>query len=342
MLSAEIAAFLVTGLTTAAGTALVRRRALARGRLDVPNARSSHSVPTPRGGGLAIVAVVLTATIIAAALAVLPAGPCAALVIGGGMVAFVGYIDDLKGLPILPRLSVHVTAAAIAVATLADAGSVFPGLPATMAITVLMLAVLWSINLFNFMDGIDGLAASQATFVFLSSAALIALSPRVDTPFLSLLAVTSGACAGFLCWNWPPARIFMGDVGSGFLGFWVAAVALALDRTGVLSVWTTTILMSVFVADATVTLLRRVARRERWHEPHRSHAYQTLARRWHGHRGVTVLLWAINVAFVLPMAAWSAHERGRAPLLAALTLAALAVLVWIAGAGKPRDRAIAS
>ena len=338
----EVAAFGAALLSTAAVTAIVRRRALAHGRLDVPNARSSHSVPTPRGGGLAIVAVVLVATVIVAALAGLPVSACAALVIGGGSVALVGHWDDLKGLPILPRLAVHCAAAVIAVGALADAGSVFPALHFAVAFTLLVLAVLWSINLFNFMDGIDGLAASQATFVFLSSAVLIAISPGPDTSSLSLLAVTAGACAGFLCWNWPPARIFMGDVGSGFLGFWVAAVALVLDRAGMLSVWTTTILMSVFIADASVTLLRRMARRERWHEPHRSHAYQALARRWHGHRRVTVTLWAVNLVFVLPMAALSVQERSRAPMLAALTLAALAVLVWIAGAGRQRGRAIAS
>jgi Fuc2NAc and GlcNAc transferase len=334
MLLGEVIAFAAAALLAACGTALVRRHALARGQLDVPNARSSHTAPTPRGGGLAIVVVVLAATIVAALFAELPVNQGAALVLGGGMVAVVGYYDDVRGLKILPRLAVHLIAAVIAVLALASVDSVFPRLHTGIAVAVLVLTVLWSINLFNFMDGIDGLAASQATFVFMASAALIAACRGADVPALSLLAVTAGACAGFLCWNWPPARIFMGDVGSGFLGFWIAAIALALDRVQALSVWTTTILMAVFIADATVTLLRRMLRREPWHEPHRSHAYQALARRWHGHRKVTLALWAINLLLVLPLAALSAFRRDLGPLLAVATLAVLGVLAWLGGAGE--------
>jgi Fuc2NAc and GlcNAc transferase len=342
MLLGEVTAFMAAALLTGCGTAVVRWHAIARGRLDVPNARSSHTAPTPRGGGLAIVVIVIAATIVAALLGSLPVTESAALALGGGMVAVVGYCDDLKGLSIVPRLTVHSIAAVIAVVALASVESVFPHLPAGVAMALLVLTVLWSINLFNFMDGIDGLAASQATFVFLASAALIAISRGADVPALLLLMVTAGACAGFLWWNWPPARIFMGDVGSGFLGFWIAAVALVLDRVEVLSVWTTTILMSVFIADATVTLFRRMLRRERWHEPHRSHAYQALARRWHGHRNVTLALWAVNLLLVLPLAALSAFWRDAAPLLAFATLAALVVLVSVAVAGgqgvPPADR----
>ena len=125
----------------------------------------------------------------------------------------------------------------------------------------------------------------------------------------------------------------MGDVGSGFLGFWLAAVALALEHWGILSIWTSTILGSVFIADATVTLVRRIVRRERWHDAHRSHAYQTLAKRWNSHRRVTILLWALNVAIALPLAAISVMEPGIAPQIALATLAGFGLLALLAGAG---------
>ena len=125
----------------------------------------------------------------------------------------------------------------------------------------------------------------------------------------------------------------MGDVGSGFLGFWLAAMALTLDRADVLSIWTSVILGSVFIADATVTLLRRIVRRERWHQAHRSHAYQNLARRWRSHRSVTLLLWIINFVIVFPLAALSVFEPSFAREIAGATLAPFGLLALLAGAG---------
>jgi len=337
MLTRELALFLTAAALSAAATWFIWRHAVNWGLLDIPNARSSHSHPTPRGGGLAIVVTVLAATTIAALLRELPLLDAAALVGCGGVVAAIGYYDDMKGLSALPRFLVHLTAAVISVGVLIGLDSVLAvlsaPLPRWFAFSVLVVGVLWSINLFNFMDGIDGIAASQAAFVSTAGAVLIAVLKDPITPWLILPVVTAGACFGFLVWNWPPARIFMGDVGSGFLGFWLAAVALALDRAGVLSIWTSTTLGSIFIADATVTLLRRIARRERWHQAHRSHAYQNLARRWSSHRRVTVLLWILNVAIVFPLAAMSVSAPGFAPQTAVATLCAFGLIALFAGAG---------
>jgi Fuc2NAc and GlcNAc transferase len=330
---AETVALLAATALAAGGTGLVRRYALIRGRLDVPNARSSHSTPTPRGGGIAIVLVLMTATVALGLSGRLRSDDCLALIAGGLLLALVGQWDDVRGLRVLPRLAAHAAAALLAIFLIASPSFTFDSLHPAVAILLLVFAMLWSINLFNFMDGIDGFAASQATFVFLASAGLIALAGRAaEIPIL--LLVSAGACAGFLGWNWPPARIFMGDVGSGFLGFWVAAVALVVDRDGLLSVWTITILMSVFIADATCTLLRRVGRRQRWDEAHRSHAYQRLARRWKGHLRVTAALWVTNVLLVLPLAALSVTWPRAAPFIAMLTLAALGRVMWMLGAGS--------
>ena len=337
MLLRELALFLTAIVLSAAATWQIRRRAVRWGLLDVPNARSSHTRPTPRGGGLAIVVTVLAAAIAAVLLRQLPAVDIAALVACGGAVAAVGYCDDLKGLSAPARFVVHLLAAAVAAGVLVGVDAapavLSAPLPRWLALAVVVVAVLWSINLFNFMDGIDGIAASQAAFVSIASAMLMTALKDPATPWLILPVATAGACLGFLAWNWPPARIFMGDVGSGFLGFWLAASALALDRVDMLSIWTSTILGSVFIADATVTLVRRIVRRERWHEAHRSHAYQTLARRWNSHRRVTMLLWTLNVVIALPLAAISVMEPGIARQIALATLAGFGLLALLAGAG---------
>jgi Fuc2NAc and GlcNAc transferase len=150
------------------------------------------------------------------------------------------------------------------------------------------VAIIWSINLFNFMDGIDGLAAAQCLFVVVAGALLTGAAHAVDSSLLPGIAM-AGAAAGFLIWNAPPAKIFMGDVGSGFIGFGLIAAALESNGHGPVSIWTWLVLNGLFVADATVTVLTRLIRGQRIYEAHRSHVYQRLARRCSSHGRVTVV-----------------------------------------------------
>jgi Fuc2NAc and GlcNAc transferase len=221
----------------------------------------------------------------------------------GALVAAVGYADDVRTLSALPRLFVHVVAATVSVLILlqSSSGLFFGLIPQLVSAVLLIVAVVWSINLFNFMDGIDGIAASQAAFAASVTALLAAGASGAESWVMCSLLV-AGASVGFLVWNWPPAKIFMGDVGSGFLGFWLAALAIALHVIDAVSVWTSVLLNSAFIADATTTLLRRIVRGERWHAAHRSHAYQTLARRCGSHRVVTLSLWMFNLGVILPLA----------------------------------------
>ena len=329
---------LLSGCVAAALTGLVRKLALQRGMIDVPNARSSHTRPTPRGGGLAIVATALGGTLLCAAFAPLPVAVLAALLLGGGAVATVGYIDDQGGLPATQRFVVHVSAGALAAGLLGlgNGEPILPLLPTALILCLLWLGVVWSINLFNFMDGIDGIAASQAVFVSGSSAALV-LGTHGPNAAVLVLLLTAGACLGFLVWNWPTARIFMGDVGSGFLGFWLASLAILMAQSGSLSLWTSIVLGSLFGADATVTLLRRVIAGETWYEAHRSHAYQHQARRWGSHRPVTLGLWAVNLAVVLPLAVVAERNPAAAPSIAVAVLAVFGAACWMAGAGRSVD-----
>jgi Fuc2NAc and GlcNAc transferase len=328
----ESGILLLALLLAAVLTGFVRAHALQGGILDVPNERSSHVVPTPRGGGIAIVLVVLPGTILAVTLGAIEIASGIALSVGGAMVAAIGYWDDRRGLRALPRFSVHLAASVLIAIALAPLGDQAAGAAATWAlVAVLVIGTAWSINSFNFMDGIDGIAASQAMFVTCASAALTFL--HGDTGLATLLLISTCACLGFLLWNWPPAKIFMGDVGSGFLGFWLAAVALLLHAKGMVSLFTSVILSSAFLADATVTLLRRVIAGKRWYEAHRSHAYQHLTQKWRSHAKVVWLLWAVNALVLTPLALMAEAFPIGAPAIAGAALLGMAALAFLAGAG---------
>lgn len=325
---------LVLGVTafmaSVALAALARRYALARSLLDVPNERSSHSVPTPRGGGLAIATVVLIGLLILAIAGEVGPRLAAALGGGGALVSFVGWLDDRRGLPASVRLIVHVAAAAWTVAWLrgmpdltVGAGAAHLGLGGAL---LAMLGIVWLTNLYNFMDGIDGIAAAEAVTVGLAGALL--LDGR--EPSLALVAVlVAAAAAGFLVWNWPPAQLFMGDVGSGFLGFLFAGLALASENAGALPALLWLVLLGPFFIDATVTLLRRMARGERWQAAHRSHAYQRAVQAGWSHLRVTGLVAGLSAALgvVGALVVRSPSLLGLAVVGAASTLVALYLVV---------------
>jgi Fuc2NAc and GlcNAc transferase len=283
-------------LATSWLTLRFRRYAQARQILDVPNARSSHVVATPRGGGAAIVVTTLIALPVLGALGMLAWPTICGLLGGGALVALIGFADDRRHIAPRWRLLGHFTAAMWVLAWLG-------GLPPLPILGVVLepgrlgngLAVLylvWLLNLTNFMDGIDGIAGVETITVSLGGGVLYLVAVPGNTQWLALLVLAS-ATLGFLVWNWPPAKIFMGDAGSGFLGLMLAAFSLQAS-------WV--ILLGAFVVDATVTLLRRVARGERFYEAHRSHAYQHAARRWGAHLPVTLAVGVINLCWLLPVA----------------------------------------
>lgn len=323
-------------VTAALLTGLLRRYAIRSGLLDRPNERSSHSIPTPRGGGLAIVVTSLVGLGVLCLFQLLPVRWFIALAGGGAAVAVVGFIDDRRTLSARIRLAVHLAAAVWALAWIGG----LPPLRVGDQVVQLgwsgyvlgTLAIVWVLNLFNFMDGIDGIAASEAAFVTGAGGALVAAF--ADTGQALPAALVCAACMGFLVWNWPPAKIFMGDVGSGYTGFMIAMLALAAARAHPAAIWAWLILGGVFFVDATVTLARRSLRGDRVHEAHRSHAYQWLSRRWGAHLRVTLVVLLIDLVWLLP-AAWLAM---RYPSLAVWVLAGsllpLIPLALLAGAGR--------
>ena len=198
---------------------------------------------------------------------------------------------------------------------------------------IAVLGIVWVLNLFNFMDGIDGLAAAEATFVAWAGAMLTSAAAASSGATAAAL-VFGASCLGFLRCNWPPARIFMGDVGSGYLGYVIAVLALGAARSNPVAIWIWLILGGAFFVDATVTLVRRALRRERVHEAHRSHAYQWLARRWRSHRKVTLAFLALNLVWLLPCAVIASLRPGYAAAMTIIALAPLVVLAVAAGAGR--------
>jgi Fuc2NAc and GlcNAc transferase len=305
------------------------RYALASELLDRPNARSSHTQPTPRGGGVAIVASFLLLTIGLGATGRVEPALTIALVGGGLLVAGLGYADDRKPLPARWRFLGHVVAAAWVLSWLGPV----PAMPMLGRVVDLgwagpvlcMLFMVWMINLFNFMDGIDGIASVEAMTVCLGGSLLWWLAGFGAGAGLALLFA---ACvAGFLLWNFPPARIFMGDAGSGFLGLVVALLAMWCGQATPALFWSWFILVGCFMVDATTTLLRRVRRGEKFHEAHRSHAYQYASRRHRGHRPVTLACAAINLLWLLPVATLVALGLLDGVLGIAV---AYAPLVWLA------------
>ncbi|KAF1006473.1 MAG: putative undecaprenyl-phosphate N-acetylglucosaminyl 1-phosphate transferase [Luteibacter sp.] len=295
-----------------------------RGMLDTPGHRRSHTIPTPRGGGIGIVIGALVG--MPSALLLLPQSPgvpvVAAFTVATIAVAAIGWLDDHGSLPIRSRLLIQLAATLLlCVAVASGTASLWWAVP-------LLVAGVWCINLHNFMDGIDGLAAQQAMFFGAASAALAwgAGTVAITGAGLSMAA----AAAGFWWFNRSPARIFMGDVGSGTLGLLVFALTAMLwvFRTNLL--WPVLILSSAFVIDATLTLLVRMLRGARWYTPHREHLYQWLVRRGSSHRRVALGYLAWNVLVCVPIA-WIAFRLPQAAPWCFVATYVVGAAVWRTG-----------
>jgi UDP-N-acetylmuramyl pentapeptide phosphotransferase/UDP-N-acetylglucosamine-1-phosphate transferase len=294
-----------------------------RGMLDHPGQRRSHSLATPRGGGIGIVAAMLVC--LPGTLWGLPAAWPLSVIAGllGALVlvALAGWWDDHQSLPVLPRFAAQLLAVfGFSLALLATGLSIW-WLP------LLLIGGAWSINLHNFMDGIDGLLAQQVMFV---ASGLALLAWAVAQPALALAAATLAAAAlGFWYYNRAPARIFMGDVGSGSAGLLIFAFSAMLWRIEHALLWPALILSSAFLVDASLTLLTRMWRGRRWYTAHREHLYQWLVRRGGSHArvGADYLAWNLLVAAPLTWLAWS-HLELALPIT--MVAYAAAAALWLA------------
>jgi Fuc2NAc and GlcNAc transferase len=329
--AAAVASFALTW----AAMRLAERRQL----LDVPNERSSHARPVPRGGGVAVVLTFMAGVLVACYYGMLDASLLALVLGGGTLLGLVGVADDYRDVPAGWRLVLHMLVAGWALYWLGGIPSeLLPGVPSMLLNFVGLLCIVWFINLYNFMDGIDGIAGIETITVCLGSLVLHAFGISDDTVWIPP-AILLASVAGFLFWNYPPARIFLGDAGSGFLGFMMAVFCIQAAQLEPAMFWAWIILLGVFVVDASVTLARRMLRRQRVEEAHRSHAYQFASRKYAAHAPVSLAVGAINLVWLLPLALLVAS--GRAPAIPAL-LIAYAPLIWLAfhfKAGAPEPAA---
>lgn len=285
-------------------TWLLRRYALSRSLMDIPNGRSSHSVPTPRGGGIAIVLTYLAALVVVAIGGWVSWSAAWPLLGAGVLVAVVGFLDDHGHIAARWRLLAHFSAAGWVLFCVG-------GLPAIELLwfelnlgwfghLLAALYLVWMLNLYNFMDGIDGIASVEAVCVCVGAGVVYWLTGHQDLIVAPMLL--AAAVAGFLYWNFPPARIFMGDAGSGFLGVVIGVLSLQAAWAAPEMLWVWLILLGVFIVDATFTLGRRLLRGDKVYEAHRSHAYQYASRQAGRHLPVTLAVGGINLLWLLPIA----------------------------------------
>lgn len=309
-----------------AATGLVLNALTDRRHFVPPNERSMHVVPTPVGGGIGIMASIMLlwplwnwpmpfAHKIVLAMALL--------------LAVVSWIDDIRHLWPVTRIATHAVAVAIGLALVPDTMHVMQDVPIWFERLVIGVAWLWFVNLTNFMDGIDGIAASEAIAVSLGYAGVTTIA-GIDKSLEPLALVIAGSAAGYLVWNWHPARIFMGDVGSIPLGFLLGW--LMIDLAFHDQVAAALILPMYFLADATLTLLRRIVAGERPWQPHRSHFYQRAVQGGAKQDVVVLRVTVVNTALIL-LAILSVKAPFAATVAAIAVTAALLASLWMSARG---------
>jgi Fuc2NAc and GlcNAc transferase len=332
-----IAIFAVVVIVGFTLTLFIRKSALKTNRLDVPNERSSHTLPTPRGAGLAVVVAFLLGLIALLIDDTISNEVFLAIAIPGLVVAIIGLLDDRGHLTSAKwRLVGHFACASLAVwltgglpeLPLANSTIDF-GLAGDIAAVIYLV---WMLNLFNFMDGIDLITGVQTVTTSAGVAMLLLISTESD--LWKIFALLAASILGFLFFNLPPAKIFLGDVGSGFIGFTTAVISLVVAKDEPLIAWAMIILVGVFVTDATVTLLRRLLSREHVYVAHRTHAYQHLSKKLNSHLPVSLGVGAINLFFLLPIA-WLVVESEIIPIFGLLiSYVPLAIVAALLNAGK--------
>lgn len=297
----HVAVFVMVHVAAFAGTGLAFMLLSWMSLFDHPNERSSHASPIPRGAGLVVTPVAACA--VGGIGLYGPKAPASAVVIASLalVLGLLSWLDDRRGVPVLLRFAAHAGAIAAALYVMRAAGPFLGGaLPPWLDLAAAGFLWLWFVNLFNFMDGVDGITGTETALVGFGAAAAAALAGAAGG--ISLIGVSLAAAAtGFLWWNWPPAKIFLGDVGSIPLGFLLGWLLLLLAQEGQ---WAAALILPLYyLADATLTLIRRILRRERFWQAHRKHFYQRAARGRLGHAGVTRAVLAAGAVLVAAAAA---------------------------------------
>jgi len=308
------------------GTYFYRAISIRKGIIANPNYRTLHVHPIPRGGGLVFSQIFVLIVIILWLMDIVSYEIMMALGVGGGLASLLGFIDDVANIRAFIKLIFQGCLAAWILVWF-DGGPVtsVSWLPVWVAWLISWLLLIWLINLYNFMDGVDGMASSGAIYICVVLASILYIS---DGPFylITLFLLLAASCLGFLLFNWPPASIFMGDSGSVFLGYCFGVFIFATTMNSDVSFWTWLVVLGYFAGDTTTTTTLRVLTVKKWYGAHRSNAYQNLARMWGSHMKVTGGVLIYHVIWLLPLAVWSNLQSEFAPIAAALAL--LPSIIW--------------
>lgn len=327
-----IIAMLIIFILSISITYLARKFALRNKILDLPNERSSHMLPTPRGGGIAIVISFSIVCIFLFHFNRLPIELYYTLTVGGLIIAAVGLIDDVYTLNNKVRLVTQFFVAGWALYWLHG----FPLLDLgtwKLAIgqfgsVIATFAIVWLINLYNFMDGIDSLAGIEGLFTAVASAFAFWILGYDN--YSNLMLLFAAAVAGFTIFNWPPAKIFMGDVGSSYLGYVLAVIGISTAKQNVMPITFWIILLGVFICDATFTLIHRAWQGKRIYIAHREHAYQHLNICGLSHKHISLAVLFINMFILLPLAFEVLNEPKKSIwFVSAMIISFLATWIYI-------------
>lgn len=329
-----LASFLISFLLTG----YMRHYALKKNIIDNPNERSSHTIPTPRGGGVSIVITFLSFLVLLMFTQHIPISTGLILLCSGFGIAVLGFLDDHGHINSMLRLAIHFIIAIAVVFALGGFSEValFNGTLhlGRFANIIAVLFLVWLLNLYNFMDGINGIASVEAITTTISLAIIYLLFS--SSLSIELLLTLAASVFGFMLWNFPKARIFMGDAGSGFLGMTLGVLALMALQVDAALFCAWIICLGVFVVDATFTLIRRVTNGHKMYDAHRSHAYQYASRRY-GHTTVTISVLLINLCWLAPVA-YLASQRVLMPeVLLLIAYLPLILLALFFSAGKTEN-----
>ena len=303
------------------GIILYRRVAISRDIVANPNFRNLHASPLPVGGGIIFSFVFVFSLFFIWWLNQISDDLFWVLAIGGGSTALFGFLDDLKDIRASSKLVAQFFLSGWLPFWLGGGPLLsIDWIPVLVAIPVTALFLVWMVNAYNFMDGIDGMAVSGAVFVS-GAITLVMLLTNSKSEFIIVPVLLLTTTSTFMVFNWPPASIFMGDSGSAFLGYIFGALILFTVKSGDISIWTWLIVFGYFFADTTVTQLMRIILVKKWYLPHRSHAYQNLARITGSHLKVTGGVVLYNVVWILPLTIWSVMKPEMALFAVVLAIA---------------------
>jgi len=301
--------------------------------LDIANHRSSHTQATPRIGGLSFVVII---SLLVACYAVFINEESSVVILmftlaPALIVAITGLLDDIINLSQRVRFILYLLSSLLALGNFSSLLTQPVWLLMSGGL-ILAVSLTWLINLFNFMDGIDGIAASEGLFV-LAALSYFAYQAN-DIELNHLLILCTAPIAGFLILNWQPARIFMGDIGSTFLGALIGCLCFYMIAAQMITLYSVIILLATFVVDATCTLSYRLATGQKWYQAHRSHHYQILARKLGSHGKVTSLYTLANIGWLMPLSIAAHHWPQHALLITTISLLPLILQCFIIGAGR--------